>query len=243
VWLHVVTSLGWMGQAMALLSLLALSLLTADQSVRVAATSMAERLDSGLLTPLVNASACTGFILSATTSWGFFRHWWVLVKFAITVILINVGIFVLSGALHASVQAARSGTPAPTWSLVIGSAVMAAVIAFQVWVSITKPWSWTPWTAGDTRHAKPPTAPPWLFAAAVAAVLADFAVAVTLGQLLPAASATVLSLLVVTRWRAVHPARHPRRGPFSRPVAISPRRPSPVEAAFGAPGAGSRSRL
>lgn len=247
VWLHVVTSLAWMGQALALVSLLALGLATANRSIRVAATLMAEYVDNGLLAPLANASACTGFMLSAATSWGFFRHWWVLVKFAITVIQINVGVFILSDALHASVQAARSGAPAPTWSLVIGGAMMAAAIAFQAWLSITKPWSRTPWAAGDTRHAKLPTAPAWMFATAVAVVLADLAVAMTLRQLIPAASAVVLSLLLVIRWRAVRTAPRPGVVPAAsaaRPAPLTDRvrRPAPVVAACGVRGAGGRSR-
>jgi hypothetical protein len=58
VWLHVITSVGWMGQAVTLVSLLAVSL--TDPGNAVAATTMARHLDIGLLAPLANASAFTG---------------------------------------------------------------------------------------------------------------------------------------------------------------------------------------
>jgi hypothetical protein len=67
VWLHVITSVGWMGQAVTLVSLLAVSL--ADSGNALAATTMTRHLDIGLLAPLANASAFTGLLLAASTSW------------------------------------------------------------------------------------------------------------------------------------------------------------------------------
>src|SRR3954464_14629776 len=98
VWLHVVTSVGWMGQALALFVLLALGLGSEDSATRIAATSMAHEIDTVLLAPLANASAFTGFMLAASTAWGYFRHWWVLAKFAVTLVQLYAGIFLLSGA-------------------------------------------------------------------------------------------------------------------------------------------------
>ncbi|MFC3450116.1 hypothetical protein [Amycolatopsis speibonae] len=148
VWLHVITSVGWMGEALALFTLLAISRTTTDGAIRAAATSMAHEIDSLLLAPLANASAFTGFMLAAATAWGFTRHWWVLAKFAITLVQLHAGIFLLSGALRDSVVAA----PTPP-ALVAGTALMASALAFQAWLSIAKPW-------GKARTgAKLPVAP------------------------------------------------------------------------------------
>ncbi|EME57692.1 hypothetical protein [Amycolatopsis decaplanina] len=192
VWLHVITSVGWMGQALALFTLLAISRASEDGEIRVAATSMAHEIDSLLLAPLANASAFTGFMLAAATAWGFTRHWWVLAKFAITLVQLYAGIFLLSGALQDSVVAARAGDPAPV-ALVAGTALMASALAFQAWLSVAKPW-------GKVRSgAKLPTAPAWVFVAAVLAPLADITVGLFLGYPLPALSLLVLIGQLVRR--------------------------------------------
>ena len=108
VWLHVVTSVGWMALALVLFVLLVTSRTTQSPAVAVSATSMAQLLDGRLLAPLANASAFTGFMLAAATPWGFFRHWWVLVKFVITLAQLYLGIFILSGVLADTASAARS---------------------------------------------------------------------------------------------------------------------------------------
>ncbi|OXM49836.1 hypothetical protein [Amycolatopsis alba] len=202
VWLHVITSVGWMGQALALFTLLAISRTTEDDAIRVAATSMAHEIDSLLLAPLANASAFTGFMLAAATAWGFARHWWVLAKFAITLVQLYAGIFLLSGALQDSVVAARVGEPAPV-ALVAGTALMASALAFQAWLSVAKPW-------GKVRTGpKLPVAPTWMFVAAVAAPLIDITVGLLLGYPLPALSLVVLIVQLVRRRRELRPAAVP----------------------------------
>lgn len=205
VWLHVLTSFGWMGQALALTSLLALSLTTEDDAVRLSATTMAEHLDTSLLAPLANASAFTGFVLAAATPWGFFRHYWVLAKFAITLAQLHLAIFLLSPALHDTVTAAQSGLPGPAAPLVAGSALMAGAIAFQGWLSIAKPWSRTPWATGAERTTRPSVASRTTFAAIVLATVADLSVGIVVGIPMPVFSSTVLVVRLVFRHREGRP--------------------------------------
>ncbi|MEH1015484.1 hypothetical protein V6U90_20515 [Micromonospora sp. CPCC 206060] len=202
VWLHVVTSVGWMAQALTICVLLTTSLTADDRAVAVSNTASAELLDMRLLAPMANASAFTGFMLAAATPWGFFRHWWVLTKFAITLVQLYLGIFVLSDALHESAAAAVAGTTGPTRAMVVGSACMAGAIAFQAWLSVTKPWSTTRWTANRGRGGAPRTAPVWVFVATVCGGLLDFAVAWLLGHPAPLLSLTILGTWLVLRWRA-----------------------------------------
>ncbi|ANN20619.1 hypothetical protein SD37_36880 [Amycolatopsis orientalis] len=196
VWLHVITSVGWMGQALALFALLMVSRTAADGATRIAATSMAHEIDTLLLAPLANASAFTGFMLAASTAWGFYRHWWVLAKFVITLVQLYAGIFLLSGALQDSVVAARAGDPDPVpLAQVTGTALMASAIAFQAWLSVAKPW-------GKVRTgAKLPTAPTWVFVSAVAAPLADITMGLILGFPLPALSLIALIVRLTGRRR------------------------------------------
>ena len=50
----------------------------------LAALQAAQHLDHTLLIYFANAAAYTGIMLAALTPWGFFRYWWVTVKFALT---------------------------------------------------------------------------------------------------------------------------------------------------------------
>jgi hypothetical protein len=213
VWLHIITSVGWMSQALALVALMTVSFTSGDVSVRVSATSMAHVLDTSLLAPLANAAAFTGFMLAASTPWGYFRHWWVLVKFAITIVQLYAGIFILSDALQDSVMAARAGEPTPPLPQIVGAGLMAGAIAFQAWLSVVKPWQRTPWTAGGGKRApKLPTAPRWVFVATVCAPLVDIAVGLYLGNPMPALSLLVLVIRLVGRRRQLRQAPSAHQG-------------------------------
>ena len=195
VWLHILTSVSWMAQVMTLCLLLAVGLTAGDTPVRDAATSMASRVDGRLVGPMADASAFTGVMLAAATPWGFFRHWWVLTKFAITVVQLFLGIFLLSPALEHSVTAG----PAP--AQIMGTALMASAIAFQGWLSVAKPWG----RVGRRRQAPAGTAPRWVFVMTVAGGLADLGIAFVVGHPLPLLS-IVLLIVGLSRRPAAKPA-------------------------------------
>ncbi|MFG1951602.1 hypothetical protein [Micromonospora sp. NPDC048830] len=196
VWLHILTSVGWMAQVMTLCVLLAVGLAADDDAVRDAATSMAHAVDGRLVGPMADASAFTGVMLAAATPWGFFRHWWVFVKFTITLVQLYLGIFVLSPALTDSV------TAGPSPAQVVGTALMAGAIAFQGWLSVTKPWGTM------RRRRKAGTGPRWVFVAAVLGGLADLALALVIGHPLPLLSIILLAVGLIRRpgWATVRPA-------------------------------------
>jgi uncharacterized membrane protein len=211
VWLHVVSSVAWMSQALALVVLMSLALTRPGQAA--AATSMADRLDSTLLAPMANVSAFTGLLLAGATAWGYTRHWWVLIKFVLTFIQLYAGIFLLSPALRES-----AGTATTTWPQITGAALMASALSFQAWLSIAKPGKRTPWSPA----AKPPTAPTWVFVAGVAAPAFDVGAGILAGYPLPALSVVMLVVLGFERRgrrrRAQPPtARNPRSAPAASP--------------------------
>lgn len=160
VFMHVITSVGWMGQALAIGALVATGAPAGHAAAGV--------VDKNVLLHLANGAVFTGLMLGALTQWGYFRHWWVLTKFAITISQLYIGIFLLSPSLDATIErGAPAGRP------LAGAAFMASAIAFQAWISVAKPWPRTPWPANPRRL---PTAPWWLFAAAVAVPVADYLV-------------------------------------------------------------------
>jgi hypothetical protein len=77
---HVTSSVGWLGAVANFLSLAIAGLLGSDdQMVRSAylATELATWI---VIAPLAFASLVTGLIVALGTSWGVFRHYWVLVN-------------------------------------------------------------------------------------------------------------------------------------------------------------------
>ncbi|WIY03589.1 hypothetical protein QRX60_06965 [Amycolatopsis mongoliensis] len=212
VWLHAVSSVAWMSQALALVVLMSPALAHPGQAA--APTSMADRLDSVLLAPMANVSAFTGLLLAGATAWGYFRHWWVLTKFALTLIQLYAGIFLLSPALRESAD-----TSTVTWPQIAGASLMASALSFQAWLSIAKPGKRTPWSPA----AKPPTAPTWVFVAGVAAPAVDVPAGILAGYPLPALSLVTLIVLGLERRRRRRRAQPPTgRSPRSAPAASPP---------------------
>lgn len=82
---HVTSSVGWLGAVAVFLALALVGLVGHDgQAVRAAyiamnLTAWLVILPLGLLSPL------TGFISSLGTTWGLFRHYWVVAKLLITI--------------------------------------------------------------------------------------------------------------------------------------------------------------
>jgi hypothetical protein len=87
---HIASSVGWLG-AVAVFLALALVGLTSQDPRTVRATYLVMEPAAWLtLVPLAFASQLTGLIQSLGTTWGLFRHYWVLSK-----LLINVGAIVV----------------------------------------------------------------------------------------------------------------------------------------------------
>lgn len=83
---HVVFSVGWLGSVSAFFALAVAGLILHDsQMVRATYLSM-ELITRFVIVPFCFASFITGLVSSLGTDWGVFRHYWVVVKFAITVV-------------------------------------------------------------------------------------------------------------------------------------------------------------
>jgi hypothetical protein len=83
---HVTASVGWLGSVAAFLAL-ALAGLNSDAAHVVRASYIAMDLTTRyVIVPLCFASLVTGLVSSLGTPWGLFRHYWVVVKLALTVV-------------------------------------------------------------------------------------------------------------------------------------------------------------
>ena len=95
---HITSSVGWVGAAMAFLALAVIGVTSEDErTVRGAYLVMAPAAWF-VLVPLAHASLLSGIALSLGTTWGLFRHYWVVLKlgmtvFATVILLIYMGTF------------------------------------------------------------------------------------------------------------------------------------------------------
>ncbi len=82
---HVAFSVGWLGAVAASLALAVAGLTSRDaQTVRAAYLTM-ELTGWYVLVPLSLASLLSGLVQALGTTWGLFRHYWVLVKLVLNV--------------------------------------------------------------------------------------------------------------------------------------------------------------
>jgi uncharacterized membrane protein len=83
---HLTFSIGWIGAVLVYLALGVGAATSEDaQTVRAAWTAM-ELTGWYVIVPLALTSLLTGLVMALGTKWGLFRHYWVLISFALTVL-------------------------------------------------------------------------------------------------------------------------------------------------------------
>jgi hypothetical protein len=145
---HVTSSVGWLGAVVVFLALSIVGLTSQDaQTVRGAYLVM-EPAAWFVLVPLAFASLLTGLVQSFGTTWGLFRHYWVLFKlliaaFATMVLLIYMETFRflagLAGDPSADLDMVRNASPGLHAALALLVLLVATVLA------VYKPRGMTPY--------------------------------------------------------------------------------------------------
>jgi hypothetical protein len=82
---HVTSSVGWLGAVAGFLALAIVGLYSQDAQLVRAAYLVMEPIGWFVLVPLALASLFTGLVQSLGTTWGLFRHYWVVFKLLINV--------------------------------------------------------------------------------------------------------------------------------------------------------------
>ena len=145
---HVTSSVGWLGAVGAFLVLAVAALSTADPTTMRSLYVAMEVLGRVVLVPLAVASLVTGLVQSLGTSWGLLRHWWVVVKLALTVVATLV-LLAYASTLRLLADAARDPGAhlglLPSASPVLHAGAALAVLLAAVALSVFKP-------RGLTRH-------------------------------------------------------------------------------------------
>ena len=82
---HVTFSVGWLGAVVGFLALAVAGLTSHDPQIVRASYLGMEMTAWFVIVPLSLASPLTGLLQSLGTSWGLFRHYWILAKLIITI--------------------------------------------------------------------------------------------------------------------------------------------------------------
>ena len=145
---HVTSSVGWLGAVAAFLVLAVTALHTADDAAMRSLYVAMEVLGRAVLVPLAAVSLVTGLAQSLGTPWGLFKHWWVIVKLAITVVATAI-LLAYTSTLELLADAARDPSGdlglLPSSSPVLHSGAALAVLLGAAALSVYKP-------RGLTRH-------------------------------------------------------------------------------------------
>jgi uncharacterized membrane protein len=149
--LHLFAVACWVGGAVSLMQLHLLRLEPLPQGGALAGIDMAAHaVDMGVVVLLGAMSClCTGLAYSVCTGWGFFRHRWLTVKWALTVAAIVFGTACLGpwetamGEISARLGLGALSDPDYLWNrrMNLGfGLVQVLALVFTLWLSVFKPW-------------------------------------------------------------------------------------------------------
>lgn len=145
---HVTSSVGWLGAVIVFVVMAVVGLTSHNElTVRGAYLVMAPAAWF-VLVPLAHASLLSGIVLSLGTTWGLFRHYWVLLKllitlFATVILLIYMGTFrqMAGAAADPAVDLAFVRNASPMLHAVLAL----ALLLVATWLGVYKPFGMTPY--------------------------------------------------------------------------------------------------
>ncbi|WP_071394728.1 hypothetical protein [Bacillus tuaregi] len=147
--IHVLSVASWIGGTLAML-LLAFYLKTGANAEQLLYTmGSMEVIDENLLKYPALLSLLTGILLSVWTQWGLTKHYWVIIKFSLTLLTILIGIFFLSkwtAGIGEMIESMGFGSLEnkefqSTWlSIVTTSSFNLLCLAFMTFITYLKPF-------------------------------------------------------------------------------------------------------
>lgn len=145
---HVIFSALWAGAALSMIILMFTK--NPQNASELLAYNRANKLiDDWIIIGSATGSFLSGFLLSWKTPWGFFKHWWVVVKLVLMIILIFLGSFWLGKWINGSVDMVEEqGLNVYTNRKYLDYQVLSkfwgslqlCVLIFLFFISVFKPW-------------------------------------------------------------------------------------------------------
>jgi hypothetical protein len=147
---HVTSSVGWLGAVAGFLVLSIAGMTSQDAEIVRGAYLAMNLIGQSVIVPLSLAALLTGLVQSLGTSWGLFRHYWVLLKFALTIgatVLLLLHQFTAVAVAASRVSATPAGTLPEVGRLgtqLVGDAGLAVLVLLATTtLSVYKPWGLT----------------------------------------------------------------------------------------------------
>lgn len=149
---HVVCAAGWLGAVATFLALALVGLVGTDAERARAAYLAMDSVTWLAIVPLCFASLVTGLVQALGTTWGVFRHYWVVVKLLLTLVA-TIGLLIhtqpiaelAAAALHHTWAAAE--LQSTHLQLVVDAGAALVVLITATAFSVIKP-------RGLTRHGR-----------------------------------------------------------------------------------------
>lgn len=149
VWLtlHVGISVGWLGLSLGMVTLALTGLLAETHALRHGAYEIFHIFDLTIVIPSVVLTIITGLVVALGTPWGLVKHWWVLVKFVIS---LSIPAAAAVESRWVTELVARTADPAgKPGTLGVALAIVVGGFAVLLWtatvLSVVKPWGRTRW--------------------------------------------------------------------------------------------------
>lgn len=146
---HVISGAIWFGTALSMVIMVVHNLNTTNGDELYGINSVVKLLDDWVVIPAANLSLLTGALICWVTVWGFFKFYWVIIKWVMTVTLITFGSFWLgpwTNAMTSISDAERlQALTNPlfmfdTKGIVIGGSIQILSLIFIFIISFVKPW-------------------------------------------------------------------------------------------------------
>jgi hypothetical protein len=152
---HILGGVGWFGGAV-LVAFCVLGAASTNDPTLARALYRTVQTAPWLSVPLGLVALATGAVLGVGTRWGLIRHWWVVAKIVIAIVVIVTDPLLIARGAH---EALITGHP-PNW--LFGPTIAHVVLlAVATALSVFKPRGRTPWGRprgrAETKSARAPT--------------------------------------------------------------------------------------
>lgn len=149
---HIVCAIVWFGSAVSM-NLLCHLVGNLDAAGMYWMAEILEAIDMKILVPGAVGCLLTGIVYGLFTTWGFFKHRWLTVKWVLTLFMILFGTFYMGPLVKENVVIGKaimagSGNVEQYWQNVAGNAwaglLQLALLTFVTVISVYKPWKRAP---------------------------------------------------------------------------------------------------
>lgn len=136
---HITTSVGWLGAVAAYLALDITAASSRNLQLAQAAYQGMELIVWYVIVPLALASVLVGIINALGTSWGLFRHYWVLAKLVLTLFATTILLVQTETVSHLAQEAASGADPRELPGTLLHSIGGLVVLLIVAILSVYKP--------------------------------------------------------------------------------------------------------